>query len=458
MKRIQKIICLTILMFVTINTTVTSAKKDDSVVKLVVSAEATTKQEAIDAALRNAVEQACGVFLSATTIIENDELVKDRIASVTSGNVVSFKEIDGMHTLNGKYFATLEVVVSINRLLSYSHQDNMNSSLNGAALMARNKLIKLNRENTRIALENLFEQLLELVPDLFDFQVTSHYVGVADNDRSTILDLQLKVLETPNTQNFVRVFTSTLEALSIDKKEALAMHEEGYKIYTCDIETLKEQNKKATTWRPLIAELGSILFTGKTIDEHNQARELKHSNDLKKTDYYLYEMYTPEMCERLNQAIKNAYNNYLIKDNMGTYYEFPLSYANLMYFQPGKFVKYQYWDGSFVKVTKTEDVKKGKSKQVKYKLYLMNQTVQRIKVSSEYAGNITQFIRVIPTDTELREYFEQRIDQQTKERFVDEKKYQWLKENIHLSGFEDLENKLIDAYNTISIQLRSKYK
>ena len=137
---------------------------------------------------------------------------------------------------------------------------------------------------------------------------------------------------------------------------------------------------------------------------------------------------------------------------MGTYYEFPLSYANLMYFQRGKFVKYQYWDGSFVEVTKTEDVKKGKSKQVKYKLYLMNQTVQRIKVSSEYAGNITQFIRIIPTDTELREYFEQRIDQQTKERFVDEKKYQWLKENIHLSGFEDLENKLIDAYNTISIQ------
>ena len=77
MKRIQKIICLTILMFVTINTTVTSAKKDDSLVKLVASAEATTKQEAIDAALRNAVEQACGVFLSATTVIENDELVKD---------------------------------------------------------------------------------------------------------------------------------------------------------------------------------------------------------------------------------------------------------------------------------------------------------------------------------------------------------------------------------------------
>ena len=70
-----------------------SAQSVDDVT-LVVSGDGTTKEEATHVALRSAVEQAYGVFVSANTEIMNDELVKDEIATVTSGNVKSYKELN----------------------------------------------------------------------------------------------------------------------------------------------------------------------------------------------------------------------------------------------------------------------------------------------------------------------------------------------------------------------------
>ena len=58
-----------------------------SEVTLVVTGEGATKEEATNNALRSAVEQAFGVFVSANTEILNDEIVKDEIASISSGNI-----------------------------------------------------------------------------------------------------------------------------------------------------------------------------------------------------------------------------------------------------------------------------------------------------------------------------------------------------------------------------------
>lgn len=48
-------------------------------VRLVVSADGVSKDEATKTALRSAIEQAYGAFVSANTTILNDELVKTRL-------------------------------------------------------------------------------------------------------------------------------------------------------------------------------------------------------------------------------------------------------------------------------------------------------------------------------------------------------------------------------------------
>lgn len=62
-------------------------------ITLVVSGNGANKEEATKVALRSAIEQVYGTFVSANTSIVNDELTKDEIVTVASGNVKSYTEL-----------------------------------------------------------------------------------------------------------------------------------------------------------------------------------------------------------------------------------------------------------------------------------------------------------------------------------------------------------------------------
>jgi hypothetical protein len=68
----------------------------EQTVTLVVSGQGKTKNEAQQNALRSAIEQAYGAFISSKTEVLNDELVKDEIVSVSNGN------LNPIQTLNPK--------------------------------------------------------------------------------------------------------------------------------------------------------------------------------------------------------------------------------------------------------------------------------------------------------------------------------------------------------------------
>ena len=89
--------------------TIAFAQKAPQEVTLVVSADGATKTQAIDNALRSAIEQTFGTFVSANTEILNDELVMDEIATVSSGNIQKYKEIASVTLPNGKTSVTLNV-------------------------------------------------------------------------------------------------------------------------------------------------------------------------------------------------------------------------------------------------------------------------------------------------------------------------------------------------------------
>ena len=60
-------------------------------VTLVASGKASDSEKAITIALRSAIEQAYGTFVSANTTILNDELVKDEIVTISNGNIKSYE-------------------------------------------------------------------------------------------------------------------------------------------------------------------------------------------------------------------------------------------------------------------------------------------------------------------------------------------------------------------------------
>ena len=124
-------------------------------VTLVVSADGATKTQAIDKALRSAIEQTFGTFVSANTEILNDQLVRDEIATISSGNIQKYTELGSYTHPNGNTSVTLQATVSINKLVKYIQSKGAECEFAGATLSANIKLLQLKYENSRKAYENL---------------------------------------------------------------------------------------------------------------------------------------------------------------------------------------------------------------------------------------------------------------------------------------------------------------
>ena len=112
--------------FMFIGTHVYAASNDE--VTLIVSADGSSKDEAVKLALRSAIEQTYGTFVSANTTILNDELVKDEIVTVTNGNIKNYEE-SSSNIVNGKTYITLKATVCISKLVSYAQSKGVETKI-----------------------------------------------------------------------------------------------------------------------------------------------------------------------------------------------------------------------------------------------------------------------------------------------------------------------------------------
>ncbi len=98
---------------------VTFAQDADKTVSITVSGSGKTQDDAKQSALRSAIEQAFGAFISSKTEILNDQVVADQIASVANGNIQSFDILNESQLPNGSWGITLKALVSISKLTSF---------------------------------------------------------------------------------------------------------------------------------------------------------------------------------------------------------------------------------------------------------------------------------------------------------------------------------------------------
>lgn len=203
-------------------------------VTLVVSGEGTTKEQATHMALRSAVEQAYGVFVSANTEILNDELVVEEIATVTSGNVHSYQELSAVLLPDSTHFVTLQAVVSTHKLAAYAQSKGVSCEFAGAVFGANLKLLELNQQNTKKAFQNLISQLEAFIPYLYEKKLT---VGNPDINGNIIF--QVDFIDTDATRAFREMITSTCQALNMSDNEVQQLRSMSAHYYECIFESTK---------------------------------------------------------------------------------------------------------------------------------------------------------------------------------------------------------------------------
>ena len=140
-------------------------------ITLTVSSDGPTKDDAVKNALRTAIEQSYGAFVSANTSILNDELVKDEIVTVSNGSIKDYKEISSVKTGDGTYSVTLSATVSLPHLITYAKNHGSECEFAGNTFGMEMKLFELQRENELKALYNLSDMIEGMLPTTMKYEL-----------------------------------------------------------------------------------------------------------------------------------------------------------------------------------------------------------------------------------------------------------------------------------------------
>lgn len=236
-----------------------SVSAQDNTIRLTVSGEGLTKEEATANALRSAIEQAFGTFVSANTQILNDDIVKDEIATISSGNIQEYTELGCITMPDGSKSVSLSATVSIGNLISYAKSKGSSAEFAGAVFAMNMKMRKLNAENEKKAVEHLRNQLEILAPDLFKIEISITESPIrkrmSDYDISTLKALNLSVESAVNyylipikfsyyssetSKVFHSVLLNTLQSLALSQSEIEEYRNSDERIYTYYPDTWKK--------------------------------------------------------------------------------------------------------------------------------------------------------------------------------------------------------------------------
>jgi len=149
------------------------AQTENKVAVITVSGSGKTQDEAKQNALRNAIEQAFGTFISSNTQILNDELVKDEIVSVSSGNIQEYTVLSEVQTPDGYWTKTVKAKVAIDKLTSFCESKGVNVEFNGSLFALNIKQQMLNEQNELKSIENMRIVLKEILNQSFNYVIST---------------------------------------------------------------------------------------------------------------------------------------------------------------------------------------------------------------------------------------------------------------------------------------------
>ncbi len=190
-------------------------------ISLTASGNGSTQDAAVKSALRNAIEQAYGAFISTNTQVLNNKLVKDEIVSLSQGVVKSYNiESSAFIKENNTYFVTVKAVVSMNTMASFvNSKTNSSVKVSMGVFDANIKLAELNKQAEKKVLYNLVD-FIATVPYLFSYELSLDEPFVSRTYKN-VYELRgyVKIMKNENTRQVIDLIQKTFKSLSLTEKE-----------------------------------------------------------------------------------------------------------------------------------------------------------------------------------------------------------------------------------------------
>jgi hypothetical protein len=212
------------------------AQDADKTVTLTVTGQGKTIDEAKTNALRSAIEQAFGVFISSNTTILNDKLIKDEIVSVSNGNIQKYDVLNELRLSDGGYATTLKTIVSIGKLTNFCESKGVKAEFNGSLFAYNILLQELNEKNEINELIKVCEICKKISLQAFDYKITVKEPIINDkNNKLWAVPIKVDAIVNNNFSNISFLLYNTLNGLSLKEDEVYNYKKLNKKVYPVNL-------------------------------------------------------------------------------------------------------------------------------------------------------------------------------------------------------------------------------
>ena len=176
--------------------------QEPNIVELISVGRGRTNELALQNAMKIAIEQSFGVFVSTKTEILNDELIKDQIISVSNGSIQKYEIISERSLSENSQTVTIKATVSINKLISFVQGKGVSADFNGSLFSFNIRQQELNEKNEKIAIEGMISVIKQLLINSLDYNiVVSNPVSVLPENLESQERMRNRYQYQPNQKN-----------------------------------------------------------------------------------------------------------------------------------------------------------------------------------------------------------------------------------------------------------------
>lgn len=300
--------------------------KNEGTITLISSGEGQSIEDATKNALRSAIEQAFGAFVSAKTEVVNDEIVKDEIATISSGNIQGYKVISTIDRTTSKE-VSVEAVVSINKLISFAQNKGMSTELSGASYAMNKRMRDLNKENEIRSFEHLRDQLVEIAKKgCFDYKIQINDPQEDPNSGTINVPIIIDVLSNQNFVSYNEILYNFLKSISMSQNEISEYKKNNIPIYVLVHGQIITEEEYKHRWGS-----GGSDSNERAVDEFRKYNTVGRRGEPYRIDYPIYLRAMNNMqffLEEGDMLDKYIFQGFVVKDDIGKIIE-PYKYLCL---------------------------------------------------------------------------------------------------------------------------------
>ena len=235
MKRALKILFVLVLILFTQQ--IIFAQDAEKNVEIIVSGSGKTQEDAKQMALRSAIEQAFGVFISSKTEILNDNLLSDQITSIANGNIKSYQVLNESQLPDGSWGVTLKSIVSIDKLTSFVQAKGIEIEIKGDLFALNIKQQILNEQAEVKAVNDMVGILHEYMQISFDYKINiGEPKSLDDENKNWEIPLIVTAIGNKNMDLCADYCIKTMKALTLSFEEVESYNSLQKSVYIINIE------------------------------------------------------------------------------------------------------------------------------------------------------------------------------------------------------------------------------